>query len=58
LREFPAKMVTAEIVPSLVGDLFALPAITDIGVGATSVLLSGKPDWDLGVMDCKFLSLP
>lgn len=57
MREFPCKMVTAEIMPLQVGDLFALGAISEIGVGSSSVLLAGKPDWDKGIMDCKFLSL-
>ena len=57
MREFPCKMVTAEIMPLQVGDLFALGAISEIGVGSSSVLLAGKPDWDKGVLDCKFLSL-
>lgn len=58
LRDFPCEMVTAEIMPHQVGDIFTLPTITDIGVGASSPLLSVKPDWDKGILDCKFLSLP
>lgn len=57
MREFPCMMVNAEITPRLIGDLFALGAITDIGVNSSSVLLAGKPDWDNGILDCKFLSL-
>ena len=57
LREFACKMVNSEITPSFVGDYATLPAVTDIGVNANSVLLTAKPDWDLGTMDCKYLSL-
>ena len=57
MREFPCKMVTAEIMPLQIGDLFTLGAITDIGVNSSSVLLAGKPEWDNGILDCKFLSL-
>jgi len=57
LREFTCEMVNSEITPSFVGDYAALPAVTDIGANANSVLLTAKPDWDLGTMDCKYLSL-
>ncbi len=57
LREFPCKMVTGEITPSFVGDYAVLPAVTDIGANSNSVLLSAKPDWDKGILDCKYLSL-
>lgn len=57
LREFPCKMVTGEIAPSFVGDYAILPAVTDIGANGNSVLLSAKPDWDNGILDCKYLSL-
>ena len=57
MREFPCKMVTGEIMPEQIGDLFNLGAISEIGVGSSSVLLAGKPDWDNGILDCKFLSL-
>lgn len=57
MREFPCKMVTAEIMPLQIGDLFSLGAITEIGVNSSSVLLAGKPDWDKGIMGCKFLSM-
>ena len=57
LREFPCVMVNSEITPSFVGDLATLPAVTDIGANASSVLLSAKPDWDNGTIDCKYLSL-
>jgi len=61
LREFTCEMVAGDadgsIMPRHVGDRFTLPALTSVGVGTDSVFLSVKPDWDLGVMDCKFLSL-
>lgn len=57
LREFSCKMVNAEISPSFVGDMAVLPAVTDIGANSNSVLLSAKPDWDNGILDCKYLSL-
>lgn len=56
-REFPCLMVNGEVTPSFIGDTVALPAVTEIGVGSNSVFLAGKPDWDAGIMDCKYLSL-
>jgi len=57
LREFPCEMVTGEITPSFVGDYAVLPAVTAVGANNNSVLLSAKPDWDKGTIDCKYLSL-
>lgn len=45
------------LMPRHVGDVFSLPAITDLNVGQTSVFMNVKPDWDKGQMDCKFLSV-
>ncbi len=61
IREFTCKMVGGEgdgsIMPRHACDVFTLPAITELSVGQTSVLLDVKPDWNKGTVTCKFLSI-
>lgn len=59
-RSFRCNLVAGDADGSLslrhVGDVFNLPAISAVAAGSLSVLLSIKPDYELGEADVKFLS--